>query len=186
MKFTIILWLNSRGQCNKVSLRACLDPMNWNQYLESSSHFIIRLLSNSSQFLGTKHGLMLKLARNKAFPVEWYRLYPIIACHMYFFMNLSIPLTFRSEESLNEVVAVNTFICVQLIYKRASLYQIIYFELIAWLSCLEFGYTLVVIFWIIVQILYSNLLVQISNNINFFLSPSNSNHSDFFLLYPFS
>jgi hypothetical protein len=55
-----------------------------------------------------------------------------------------------------------------LIYKRASLYEFIYFELIAWFSCLEFGYTLVVIFWTIVQILYSNLLVHISNNINFF------------------
>jgi hypothetical protein len=28
-----------------------------NQYLESASHFIIRLFSNSFQFLGTKHGL---------------------------------------------------------------------------------------------------------------------------------
>jgi len=34
--------------------RACLDPMNSNQYLESASHFVIRLLANSSQFLGTK------------------------------------------------------------------------------------------------------------------------------------
>jgi len=113
-------------------------------------------------------------------------LYPIIACHIHFFMNLSIPLTFRSEESLNEVVAVNTFICVYLIYKRASLYQLIYFELIAWLSCLEFGYTLVVIFWIIVQILYSNLLVQISNNINFFYLRLIQTIVIFFLLYPFS
>lgn len=56
-----------------------------------------------------------------------------------------------------------------LIYKRASLYEFIYFELIAWFSCLEFGYTLVVIFWTIVQILYTNLLVRISNKIIFYL-----------------
>jgi hypothetical protein len=37
-------------------------------------------------------------------------LYTIIACHIHFFINLSISLTFRFEVSLNEVVAVTTFI----------------------------------------------------------------------------
>ena len=43
--------------CLTGGARSCLDTMSWNKYLESASHFIIRLLSNSSQFLGTKHGL---------------------------------------------------------------------------------------------------------------------------------
>jgi hypothetical protein len=41
-----------------ISLRTCLDLMIWNQYLESASYFIIRLLSKSSQFLGTKWAFM--------------------------------------------------------------------------------------------------------------------------------
>jgi len=38
-------------------LRACLDPIDWKPYIKSVFHFIIRLLSNFSQFLGAKHGL---------------------------------------------------------------------------------------------------------------------------------
>jgi hypothetical protein len=63
------------------SIKACLDHINWNQYLESDFYFIIRLLSNSSRFLGAKQGLKVFLRKGHVYVWFYCRRIPFLGIY---------------------------------------------------------------------------------------------------------